>query len=210
MFKNRKQAGILLAKKVKKEIDELHGEVVVLGLARGGMPIASQIAKELEAPLDVLVVKKIGAPGHEELAIGAVGETSGAKYLDKKLAKDVGASKDYLEDKIESIKELIKKREKKFRGEKEAVDLKDKIVIIADDGAATGSTIIAGIREVWNNNPKRVVVALPVLAKDTLSKLEKEADEVIFLEAPETFFAVGQFYQSFPQISDEEVLKLLQ
>ncbi len=209
MFEDRKQAGIMLAEKVFNEVQELKGKVVVLGLPRGGVPVAKQVAEKLKAPLDVLLVKKIGAPGHQELALGAVGETKGSKYLDKRLVKDVGASKQYLNEQIDQVQQLIKQREETFRRKKAAIDLKGKIVVVVDDGAATGATIIAGIREVWNSEPKRVIAALPVLAKDTVAKLEQEADEVIYLEAPEPFFAVGQFYNQFPQVSDEEVLELL-
>lgn len=219
MFKNREEAGRILAEKLKedmsgqagepKALKKLMDEVVVLGIPRGGVVVAKEVAKILNCPLDVIVVKKIGAPGNPELAIGAVGETEGSVYLNKELIKDLRIGKDYIEE-IKKFRNLeIKRREKLFRQGRPPLNLKNKIVIIVDDGAATGATIIAACREVWNNQPKKVVIALPVLSKDTLKKLEDEADEVIFLETPWPFFAVGQFYQEFRQVSDEEVINLL-
>ena len=229
MFKTREQAGRLLGEKILAEISEEKpglsfvpqnaglqtagkpgfNELIVLGIPRGGVVVAAEAAKILSCFLDVIVVKKIGAPSNPELAIGAVGETNGSIYLNKKLIKDLGVGKDYIE-KTKKLRNLeIKKREELFRQGRLALDLKDKIVLIVDDGAATGATIIAAIREVWNNNPKKVIVGLPVVAKDTLKKLEQEADEVIFLDAPAVFFAVGQFYQNFPQVSDETVVGIL-
>lgn len=214
MFKNRQQAGSLLAKKIKKELGEEESKkanqtMVILGIPRGGMVVAQQVAESLNSLLDVLVVKKIGAPGNQELAIGAIGETNGSKYIDWRLAKEVGAGQKYLEQQISFLRKEIKRRESVFREGRPPLDLKNKIVILVDDGAATGATLIAGCREIWNNQPQKVVIGVPVVAKDTLEKLKKEADEVIFLEAPEIFFSVGQFYQDFPQVSDREVLEIL-
>lgn len=210
MFKDRVQAGQLLAQKlIGEEKDLPAGQTVVLGIPRGGVVVAFQVAKFLGCLLDVIVVKKIAAPGQEELAIGAVGETESAEYLDEKLIAELQIDKEYLSEEIKRKKEEIKRRERLFRREKSALALKGKTVIIVDDGAATGATVIAACREVWQTEPKKVIVALPVLAKDTLKKLEPEADEVIFLKTPLMFFAVGQFYQDFPQVSDEEVIKIL-
>lgn len=214
MFKNRQQAGQLLADKIVREIKILDIEVlrdkfVILGIPRGGVVVANAVAKKLGCPLDVIVVKKIGAPGQEELAIGAVGETPGSVYLNNKLIGELGVKSDYLEE-IKKLKNLeIKEREKLYRQNRLAFDLEGKTVIIVDDGAATGATVIVAAREVWNNEPQKVIVALPVVAKDTLAKLEKEADEVIFLETPELFYAVGQFYEEFGQVGEEEVMQLL-
>lgn len=219
MFKNREEAGRILAEKLKedmsgqagepKALKKLMDEVVVLGIPRGGVVVAKEVAKILNCPLDVIVVKKIGAPGNPELAIGAIGETEGSKYIDQRLIVNVGAEKEYLKSQILKLRAEIKRREKLFRQRRPPLNLKNKIVIIVDDGAATGATVIAACREVWNNQPKKVIIALPVLSKDTLKKLEDEADEVIFLETPWPFFAVGQFYQNFPQVSDETVVKIL-
>ena len=184
-------------------------DVVVLGIPRGGVVIGKEVAEVLGCALDVIVVKKLGAPSQSELAIGAVGETNGSKYVDERIIQNLGVSIQYLGEEIERKKKEIKRREKLYRQGKPPLDLKGKIVIVVDDGVATGATIIAACREVWNNEPKKVIIGLPVLAKDTLKKLEKEADEVIFLEAPRMFFAVGQFYQKFLQVEDEKVIEIL-
>lgn len=210
MFKNRQEAGQLLAEKLReKKVTLPSGQTIVLGIPRGGVVTAKEIAQALDCSLDVIVVKKIGAPSNPELAVGAVGETKGSKYIDQRLAVDVRADKNYLRSQISELKLEIKRREKLFRQGRQPLELKNKVVVIVDDGAATGATVIAAVREVWNNKPKKVIVALPVLSKDTLEKLEKETDEVIFLETPWPFFAVGQFYQEFEQTSDEEVIELL-
>ena len=204
----------MLGEKILKDIKildikKLRDDCVVLGIPRGGVVIGREVSKILDCPLDVIVVKKLEAPNQSELAIGAVGETEGSKFIDDRLVQDLGVSIQYLEEEIKRKKKEIKRREELYRQGKSPLDLKDKIVIIVDDGAATGATVIASCREIWNNEPKKVIIALPVLARDTLKKLEKEADEVIFLEAPRMFFAVGQFYEEFPQTSDEEVISLL-
>jgi putative phosphoribosyl transferase len=209
MFKSREAAGKLLGDKVREEIQNIKEEVVVLAIPRGGAVVAKEIAEKLGRPLDVLVVRKIGAPGNKELAIGAIGETRGAKFLDERLMADLEVDKSFLEKEIEVEKLEIKRREKTYRQARKPLSLDNKTIILVDDGAATGATVIAAAREVWNNNPKRVIIALPVVAKDTLERIEKEADEVVYLEAPETFFSVGQFYEEFKAVSDEEVINCL-
>jgi len=214
MFKNRCQAGQLLAEKLKSDLPELEKKevikkTVVLGIPRGGVVVAQQIARIFNCALDVIVVKKISPPASSELAIGAVGETRGSKYIDRSLASDVGANEQFLKKEIKRVKKEIKEKESLFRQKKPPLDLKDKTIIIVDDGAATGATVIAAVREVWNNQPHKVIAALPVLSKDSLKKIEKEADQVVFLAVPQPFFAVGQFYQSFDQVSNKEVISLL-
>ena len=203
----------MLGKRIRNKFIEFNKllvkDVVVLGIPRGGVVIGKEVAEVLGCALDVIVVKKLGAPSQSELAIGAVGETNGSKYVDERIIQNLGVSIQYLGEEIERKKKEIKRREKLYRQGKPPLDLKGKIVIVVDDGVATGATIIAACREVWNNEPKKVIIGLPVLAKDTLKKLEKEADEVIFLEAPRMFFAVGQFYQKFLQVEDEKVIEIL-
>ncbi|OGD53726.1 hypothetical protein A3J78_00700 [Candidatus Beckwithbacteria bacterium RBG_13_35_6] len=214
MFKTRIEAGRLLGKKLideltNSQIANFKDSVVVLGIPRGGVVVASQVARVLGCSLDVIVVKKLGAPYQSELAVGAVGETNGSQYLDDRLVKDLQIGKQYLDEEITRKKAEIKRREQLYRQGKPPLDLKDKLVIIVDDGAATGATIIAACREAWNNLPKKVIIGLPVIAKDTLEKLEEEADEVIYLDAPWDFYAVGQFYEDFPQVEDKEVVEIL-
>jgi len=207
IFLNRQQAGNLLAAKLKES--ELGGDnLLVLAIPRGGVVVGQALAEALNSPLDIILVKKIGAPNNPELAIGAVG-AFGEPTLDEELAKKTGADDNYIKNQISKIKIEIQEREKTFRSDKQPLDLKDKIVILTDDGVATGSTVVAAINILRQQNPKKIIVAVPVIAKDALAKIESVADEVVYLEAPEMFFAVGQFYQDFSQITDAEVIQLL-
>ena len=210
MFANRIEAGQQLAKKLAEiPQQELPREsLIILGIPRGGVVVGRQIATRLSSPLDVVVTKKIGAPGNSELAIGAVGAL-GEPVIDEELAKRVGADETYLQSQIAELRSEVLRRVKEYRGDKPALDLKNKVVIITDDGIATGATIQAAIEILRQENPQKIVVAVPVVAKDALKEIEGLADEVIYLDAPELFFAVGQFYQEFEQVSDEEVKELL-
>jgi predicted phosphoribosyltransferase len=208
IFLNRNQAGNLLAAKLKES--ELGGDnLLVLAIPRGGVVVGQALAEALNSPADIILVKKIGAPNNPELAIGAIG-AFGEPTIDEELAKKTGADDNYIKNQISKIKIEIQEREKIFRSDKPPLDLKSKIVILTDDGVATGSTVVAAINILRQQNPKKIIVAVPVIAKDALAKIESVADEVVYLEAPEMFFAVGQFYKDFSQITDEEVLKLLQ
>ena len=210
MFKNRGEAGKKLGEKILEtlEADQIEGEKIVLGIPRGGVVTGKEIARKLEAPLDIIITKKIGAPSNPELAIGAVGP-GGEEVIDEKLAKRVGADDDYINNQKSIIKNEIERREKELRGEKPQPDFKNKVVILTDDGVATGATMLAAIEVLRQYHPKKIIVAVPVIARDTLGKIEKQADAVIYLKAPLMFFAVGQFYQDFPQTSDQEVEELL-
>jgi len=207
IFKDRVEAGQLLAKKLEKEIKKAQN-VVVLAIPRGGVVVGKELSQFLSCPLDVIVTKKIGAPNNPELAIGAVG-TIGEPVIDKDLANQTGASQEYLQSQISQIKTQVKERETRFRVGRPALNLKDKLVIITDDGVATGATMKAAVEIVRQQNPKKIMVAVPVIAQDTLGEIEKLADEVVFIQAPKLFFAVGQFYQNFEQVSDSHVIKLL-
>jgi len=206
MFQNRAQAGKKLASKLLSY--KATKNLIVLAIPRGGVVVGKILSQALDCPLEVIVTKKIGAPGNSELAIGAVGVV-GKPVIDEELAERVGADENYLKSKILNLKSEIKRREKIFRRDKLPLNLKDKTVILTDDGVATGATMMAAIEITRQQNPKKIIVAVPVIAKDTLEKIEKLADEVVFLDAPEMFFAVGQFYQDFSQITDEEVRKIL-
>lgn len=209
IFPNRFEAGKQLADKLLETLDlTSNSSLVVLAIPRGGVVIGSQLASILKCPLGVIVTKKIGAPGNPELAIGAVGLV-GEPVIDENLAARVGVDEAYLQSKIANLKSEIARRVKEYQGEKPAINLKDKLVIITDDGVATGATMKAAIEIARQENPQKIMVAVPVIAKDALKEIEGLADEVIYLEAPDLFFAVGQFYQEFDQVSDEEVKKLL-
>lgn len=225
MFANRTEAGQRLARKIRTEFieEENQHDVLVLSIPRGGVVLGVEIAKELAVEHDIIVTKKLRAPGHEELAIGAVGRSDASVYRNDALIAQLGLSQDYLRKEIENRQIEVNRRLRQYCGdntEKEegARSMKarkrlrafmDRVCIIVDDGVATGATMIAAVREVFAGKPHRVVVAVPVIAKDTLALLEQEADAVIFLVAPDDFFAVGQFYRDFEEVSDEEVRQFL-
>ncbi len=210
IFQDRAEAGEKLAQKIKElwPDERLANQTIVLAIPRGGVVVGKQIAETLSCPLDLIITKKIGAPGNPELAIGAVGIV-GEPVIDEELALRTGADENYLKDQIAKIKKEIAKKEKELRGDKPKLNLKDKVVILTDDGVATGATMKAAVEIVRQDNPQKIMVAVPVIARDSLKEIEKVADEVLYLETPELFFAVGQFYQDFDQVSDEEVKKLL-
>lgn len=205
MFKNREEAGKLLTKKLfhlKKE------KVFVLGIPRGGVIIAKVIADFLRSPMDVLVVKKLGAPGNSELAIGAVA-SGGIVYWDHDLVKRVGADEKYKSEELRIKNIELRVRENYLRKDRRKLDLKGKVVVLTDDGVATGATTIAAIRAVRKMGADKIILAVPILAADTIETVRLEVDELIYLEAPLDFYAVGQYYKDFGQVSDDEVKKLI-
>lgn len=202
VFMDRFAAAKELAKKLQKY--KHNKNAVILAIPRGGLQTGYALAKELNLKLDIILTKKIGYPGNEEYAIGSVSLKS--IFINEK-HKDI--SNDYINSEIKKIRKTIKERYQKYLGDKKPTTLKDKIVIITDDGVATGSTILAAIDLVKQENPKRIIVAVPVGPADTIRLLKKKADEVICLLVPETFFAIGQFYQEFFQVEDEEAIRLL-
>lgn len=206
-FENRTEAGQQLAQEITRKFPELlkNTKTIVLALPRGGVPVAFEIAKALRAPLDLIVTHKLGAPGNEEFAIGAVAEDSSC-FIDPASADY--ASKDYLQDEIRRQLREIQKRIKKYRGGRRLPDLRGKIVILVDDGIATGNTMKAACALAENAKASRIIVAVPVLPADTLCGLQKMA-EVVFLDTPSPFFAIGRFYRNFEQLTDEEVRSYL-
>lgn len=206
MFTDRNEAGRKLADKLIDEIEVKNG--IVLALPRGGIVIGKHLSLKLNLPLDVLVTKKIPAPGNPELAIGAVGE-KGIVFFDEELCQNLCVTDIYKKEIVEEKKKELEAKRDFFRKGKSPLDLKDKTVILTDDGVATGATMLAAIRAAKEQKPMEIIVAVPVVALDTLEKLQQEADKVIYLDAPAIFFAVGQFYREFDQVSDEEVRKIL-
>lgn len=206
MFTDRDEAGKKLAEKVAFEVRSQKG--IVLAIPRGGIVIGRYLSQKLNLPLDILVTKKIPAPGNPELAIGAVGE-GGIVFFDEILCQNLCVTEVYKKKIVEEKRKELESKQNFFRKGKPPLDLKDKTVILTDDGVATGATMLAAVKVVKKQKPKELIVAVPVVALDSLKKLQEEADKVIYLEAPEMFFAVGQFYQNFNQVSDEEVIRIL-
>ena len=204
-FEDRKEAGRLLAAALKGFRGK---DTVVLGIPRGGMVVAGEIAGALNSGLDIVLSRKLGCPGNPELAIGSVGE-DGRLFLNQDLAFRVGADETYIEtEKARQLTE-IKKRVQLFRQFKAKVPLEGKTVIVTDDGVATGSTMQAALWASGRENPKRLIAAIPVGAGESVRFLADYADEVIVLRLPRDLYAIGQFYRHFDQTSDEEVLEIL-
>ena len=202
-FADRTQAGRMLAEKLA---EHPLTDPVVLGLPRGGVPVAAEVARVLDAPLDVLVVRKLGFPGHEEFAMGAVGE-DGARVLDQRVAAGV-APRDL--EQIETRETMeIGQRVVRFRDRRPAVDLRGRTVIIVDDGIATGATARAACAIARARGAAVIVLAVPVAAPDSLAELADAADEIVCLYAPAGFMAVGMHYVDFRQVEDAEVVRLL-
>ncbi|MDQ1280608.1 MAG: putative phosphoribosyl transferase [Thermoproteota archaeon] len=204
-FRNREEA----AKKLVSELLEYRWKnPMILAIPRGGVVVAYEIAKALNAPLDLIIPRKMGAPGNPELAIGAVTE-DGTTILNQRLVEDLGIAKDFIElEKANQIQE-IKRRTKAYRSDSPLPDLKNKTIILVDDGIATGATMKAAIRSVRKQNPLFIIVAIPVAPPDTVKELSKEVDKLVCPVVFEPFFAIGQFYEDFSQVSDEEVIRLL-
>ncbi len=182
-------------------------DVIVLALPRGGLPVATEVAEELKAPLDVLVVRKVGVPWQPELAMGAVAK--GTRVLDHSLIRGLRIPEGELEAVIAREEREVQRREKLFRGDAPPPDLEGKTVLIVDDGLATGSTMAAAVKCVRASKPAKVVVAVPVGSSDASEWLGREADECICLETPVPFSSVGQWYEDFRQVSDEEVIRTM-
>lgn len=206
IFKNRQEAGKLLSHKLipyKTKPDAL-----ILGLPRGGVIVAFEVAQALELPLDIICPQKIGAPFNAELALGAITDT-GEGFFNRELIDELELPKEYLEESIMRAKNEAREKLQRYRKKKEPIELKDKIVIICDDGLATGATMKASILSVKNKQAKKIVVAVPVGPMDTLNEIHKMADEVICLHSPALFYGVGEFYSDFSQTSDQQVLDCL-
>ena len=202
MFRDRKHAGELLA----GLLEDYRGQprTIVLALPRGGVPVGVVVAHELGVPLDIFPVRKIGAPHQPELAIGAVA-AGGVIVLNENAVASMRVSQERLDAAIAREREELQRREQLYRGERPPLDLAGWTAILTDDGLATGYTMLAAIRAVRQQEPRQIVVAVPVAPPSTLSRLRSEADKVVCVHSTENMFAVGEFYQDFGQVSDEEV-----
>jgi putative phosphoribosyl transferase len=205
MFTDRRQAGRMLG----KELERFRAlDPVVLGLPRGGVPVAAEVARALQAPLDVIVVRKLGVPQHPEFAMGAIGEGD-VCYVDWDVVSELGLSGRELALTVEREKAELARRVRRVRAGQPQLELTGRTVILVDDGIATGSTVTAAIRVARDLGAVRVVVATPVAPEDTVRSLRRIADEVVVIESPQPFYAVGQAYLAFGQTGDDEVQQIL-
>jgi predicted phosphoribosyltransferase len=205
-FRDRTDAGRRLAAKLGRYAGR--GDVIVLALPRGGVPVGYEVARALAAPFDVFLVRKLGVPGREELAMGAIA-SGGVRVINREVVQTLGIAAEELDEAAAREAEELRRREEAYRDGRPAPDLRDRVVILVDDGLATGSTMRAAVAAVRRLGPSRVVVAVPVGAGDTCAEIREIADEVVCLAAPEPFFAVGNWYTDFSQTTDDEVRELL-
>lgn len=206
MFKDRSDAGRQLVPLLQAYKENKNS--LVVGLARGGVVVADEIARALHLPLTVIVVRKVGAPGNPELSLGAVTAT-GEKIFNDHLIALLAVSPEYLKGQVEKEKEIALKRLDLYLKGQSAPNVKGKIAILVDDGIATGASVRLAVQSLRKEGAKKIVLAVPVGSVDALHKIEKEVDELVYLLAPSDFEAVGSFYQEFDQVSDEEVVKIL-
>ena len=206
-FIDRRNAGRVLASRLAKYTGR--DDVVVLALPRGGVPVAYEVASALGVPMDVFLVRKLGTPGHRELAMGAIA-SGGVRVVNEDVVHWYGISDSAIQRIAREEQEELERRERAYRGDRPAPDLTNRILILIDDGLATGSTMRAAAQAVRARRPARVVIAVPVGAPQTCAELAAVADEVICARMPEPFSAVGQWYLNFDQTDDDEVRELLQ
>ncbi len=206
MFKDRFDAG----KKLAHQLQEYKNnpDAIVLAIPRGALEIGSVLSKELQLPLDVVLTKKIGYPGNPEYAIGAVSLDN--IIIDKRVLEFSGEMETYLKREISSIKQLLRERSAAYHAHHPPLSLENKIVIVTDDGIATGRTLEVTLDLIKKDRPKKIIVAVPVASKEALQLVKKKVDEVVCLEVPDIFMSVGQWYAHFDQVDDEQAIQLLQ
>ena len=207
-FLNRSDAGRQLAAELLPRYGG-RSDVLVLGLPRGGVPVAFEIAVALDAPLDVFVVRKLGLPGHEEFGIGAIA-SGGVRVVDESVLRAYGVDSRTLEEITEREQRELERRERRYRDDRPFPAIQDRVVILVDDGLATGSTMRAAVAALRAEGPREIVVAVPVGAPETCSAMARLADDVVCLTTPEPFYAVGLWYENFDQTDDDEVHDLIE
>lgn len=206
LFHDRTHAGRLLSNALRPYANR--SDVLVLALPRGGVPVAFEVARELNLPLDVFLVRKLGVPGQEELAMGAIA-SGGVRVVNADVVRALGISEDVIDSVAAEEQEELARRERAYRDDRPPPEVQGRTVLLVDDGLATGSTMRAAIAALRKLRPERIIVAVPVGASQTCSDMAEEADDVVCLRTPEPFYAVGAWYQDFSQTSDEDVSVLL-
>ena len=205
-FRDRKEAGRLLAGKLA--LYAARSDVLVLALPRGGVPVGHEVARVLGAPLDVFLVRKLGVPGYEELAMGAVA-TGGIRVLNEQVVRSLQIAESAIEAATTQELQELTRRDRLYRGERPPPDVQGRTVILVDDGLATGATMQAAVKALRQLRPTRIVVAVPTAAVETCEQFRAEVDDVVCLMTPEPFYSVGLWYEDFSQTTDEEVRELL-
>ncbi|MGA7953662.1 MAG: phosphoribosyltransferase [Gloeobacterales cyanobacterium] len=206
-FRNRVEAGHLLAQKLTAYA--YRPDVLVLGLPRGGVPVAFEVAKALQVPMDIWLVRKLGVPTQKELAMGAIA-TGGVRVLNKEVVYWLGISEEVIDKVAAQEQQELERRNQVYRGNKPAPDVRNRTIILVDDGLATGSTMHAAIASLRQQQPERIVVAVPVAPPSVYKDFKSEADEIVCLQTPELFHAIGVWYVDFSQTTDQEVRDLLE
>jgi putative phosphoribosyl transferase len=206
LFRDRRDAGRLLAFHLMAYANR--SDLLVLALPRGGVPVAYEVARALHAPLDLFLVRKLGVPGHEELAMGAIA-SGGVRVLNDEVIRMAGITPDVIDLVTRAEQQELARREEAYRGTRPHPEIGGRIVILIDDGLATGSTMRAAVKAIRKQGPARVIVAAPIAAVETCEDLRAEVDEIICVRTPEPFFGVGLWYEDFSQTTDEEVRQLL-
>ena len=205
-FQDRREAGRMLASRLSTYADR--PDVVVLALPRGGVPVAYEVAKALHAPMDVFLVRKLGVPGHEEYAMGAMA-SGGVRVLNRDVVEALHIPNEVVEQVIAREQRELERREREYRGDRPFPDLRGKTVILVDDGLATGSTMLAAVTALRQKQPARIVVAVPVGSPETCDAFRDHVDEIVCAITPDPLYGVGLWYTDFSQTSDDEVRKLL-
>ena len=206
LLKNRSEAGCLLALKLKKYSNDK--EALVLGLVRGGMPVAAEIAKSLHLPLDICLVRKLGAPERPELAMGAIA-LGGVKFFNQDIINDLKISTTDIEQVVQKELTELTRRDQTYRGNRPLPKINQKIVILVDDGIATGATLRAAIIALRQQKPKKIIVAVPVVASNMIPVIETEVDQLIYLVKPDNLNSISLWYEDFRQTTDQEVCNIL-
>lgn len=205
-FRNREHAGRVLAERLKAYVNR--SDVVVLALPRGGVPVSVEVAAALRAPVDVFVVRKLGTPGQPELAMGAIA-SGGARVLNDDVVKLLNLTTDAIDRVAETERRELERRERLYRDHRPFPNLADQVVILVDDGLATGSSMRAAVKALRQHRPARIVVAVPAAAPETCDEFKDEVDEIVCATTPDPFYAVGLWYADFSQTTDDEVRDLL-